>query len=133
MNRLLNWLRNFMSGRYGTDQLSLALLIFYLILGFLGTLTGMTFFHILAFLAAFFCVFRMLSRDFYRRRSENQRFLTVMQPVFRKTRQWYARLQDRDHRYYRCPCCKQLLRVPRGRGKITITCPRCRNTLTKNS
>jgi uncharacterized paraquat-inducible protein A len=75
----------------------------------------------------------MFSRDIARRSRENQTFLTKMQPVFRWWRQLNARVRDRDHRYYRCPCCKQVLRVPRGRGKIAITCPRCRTVLNKKT
>ena len=129
----MNWFRNFMSGRYGTDQLNLALLISYLIFCLIASLTGLTFFNLFALAAVILCFYRMLSRNVYRRSRENQTFLIRMQPVFRFCRQTGTRLRDREHRYYRCPCCKQLLRVPRDRGKITITCPRCRTTLTKKT
>ena len=129
----MNRLRNFMSGRYGTDQLNLALLIFYLLCCILYSITKLYFFNVLALIAVILCFYRMLSRDISRRASENQRFLTQMQPFFSWCRRIKMRTQDKQHRYYRCPCCKQTLRVPRGRGKITITCPRCRTTLTKKT
>jgi hypothetical protein len=129
----MNWFRNFMYGRYGTDQLNLALLVSYLVFCLLASFTGIGLFNLIALAAVIFCIYRMFSRDIARRSRENQTFLTKMQPVFRWWRQLNARVRDRDHRYYRCPCCKQVLRVPRGRGKIAITCPRCRTVLNKKT
>jgi len=129
----MNWLRNFMSGRYGTDQLNLGLLVLYLVLCLLASATGFLLFNLVALFVVIFAFYRMLSRDHYRRTQENQWFLVKMQPVFRWWRQTKQRLSDREHRYYRCPRCKQLLRVPRGRGKITLTCPRCRAKLTRKT
>jgi len=129
----MNWLRNFMSGRYGTDQLNLGLLVLYLALCVLASATNLILFNLIALIVVICAFYRMLSRDHYRRSQENQWFLLKMQPVFRWGRQLRQRLTDREHRYYRCPGCRQMLRVPRGRGKITITCPRCRTVLTKKS
>ena len=129
----MNWLRSFMSGRYGTDPLNLGLLVLYLVLCVLASATGLVLFNLIALIVVIFAFYRMLSRDHYRRAQENQWFLAKMQPVFRRWRQMKQRFSDREHRYYRCPCCRQMLRVPRGRGKITITCPRCRTALKKKT
>lgn len=58
---------------------------------------------------------RALSRNTYKRYQENRKFL-----------QFFTRLKDRQNRYFDCPKCRQLVRVPRGKGKIAITCPRCK-------
>ena len=67
----------------------------------------------------------MLSRQIDRRRAENARFMTLAGPIIR----WYKMRRtihrDRDHRYFRCPNCGQYLRVPRGKGKITVNCRNC--------
>jgi len=128
-----NRLRAFMSGRYGTDQLNLGLLVLYLLLCLIASATGFSFFNLLALIVVVLAFFRMLSRDPYRRARENQLFLDKMQPVLRFLRQQRLRFTDKQHRYYRCPCCRQMLRVPRGRGKITIICPRCRTTIERKS
>ena len=59
-------------------------------------------------------IFRTLSRNTYKRYQENRRFLQIV-----------GRLKDRNNRYFDCPKCRQMVRVPRGKGKISITCPRC--------
>lgn len=61
-----------------------------------------------------FAFYRMFSRNIYRRQAENQKWLN-----------FWARLKDRNHRYFCCPYCKQRVRVPRHKGKINIRCPRC--------
>jgi hypothetical protein len=79
---------------------------------------------------------RAFSRNFYKRRAENTVFLRIwgrVKPFFGPVKNFFMRLADRKHRYFKCTVCKARLRVPRGRGKITITCPRCRNRFDKKS
>ncbi len=79
---------------------------------------------------------RAFSRNFYKRRAENMVFLRIwgrVKPFFRPVKNFFMRLADRKHRYFKCPVCKARLRVPRGRGKITITCPRCKNKFDEKS
>ena len=59
-------------------------------------------------------LFRTLSRNTYKRYQENRKFLQI-----------FDRLKDRQHRYFDCPKCRQTVRVPRGKGKIAISCPKC--------
>ncbi len=128
-----NRLRLFMSDRYGTDQLNLALLVLYLMLCLISSLTNILFFNLLGIAVVILVFYRMLSRDHYRRAQENRFFLEKAEPVLRFLRQQRLRLTDRQHRYYYCPCCRQMLRVPRGRGKITVICPRCRTSIQRKS
>lgn len=126
----MNWLRNFMIGRYGSDQLGWALLILYLILSLL--LPGRTLRLVSLIPLVLFWV-RFLSRDVVSRAAENRAFLQKAEPVLSFLRKKNAQYQDREHRYYSCPNCRQTLRVPRGRGKITITCPKCGRSITRNT
>ena len=126
LNRLNAGFRNFMSGRYGTDKLGLTLLVASLVLSiaatFMGTGLLRLIFTVVYYILMFWAIFRMFSRNTYKRYEENRRFL-----------RFFDQLKDRDHRYFSCPKCRQTVRVPRGQGKISITCPRCREKFIKKS
>lgn len=126
----MNWLRNFMVGRYGVDHLQWTFLGIYVVL---SMLLPSGFWRLIAIIPLALFWIRFLSRDIYKRSAENRVFLQKTQPVILFLKRWNSRLKDRDHRYYSCPRCKQMLRVPRGRGKIQITCPNCCNTITKKT
>ena len=70
-------------------------------------------------------LFRVLSRNYARRRAENAKFLTVAGPAIRWIKLQRTIHRDKEHRYFKCPNCGQQLRVPRGKGKVTITCRNC--------
>ena len=112
----------FMYGRYGPDQLNNALLILGLALAVIGMLFSRPLLTVLSYLPLGYCLFRMFSRNVNRRRLENQRYMQLLN-----------RLRDRDSRYYSCPRCHQTVRVPRGRGKINIHCPKCGNQFVKKT
>jgi hypothetical protein len=76
----------------------------------------------LSYILMIWAIFRMLSRNTYKRYQENRKFL-----------QFTGRMKDREHRYFDCPKCRQMVRVPRGKGKISITCPRCREKFVKKT
>ncbi|MEG2175013.1 MAG: hypothetical protein RR135_05980 [Oscillospiraceae bacterium] len=129
----MNWLRNFMAGRYGVDQLSLAMLVAYVLMSLVASMADFQIFNVVALLLLVICWFRMMSRNTWKRSAENQKFLTMTAPV----RGWFGRvmtrLKDRNHRYFQCSGCRTTLRVPRGRGKIEITCPHCGRRVVKKS
>lgn len=127
---MLNWFRNFMAGRYGSDQLGWAALILYLVLSLF--LPG-GYLHLITLLPLVYFWYRFLSRDIYSRRAENQKFLNVALPLWSKLKAWNTRMKDREHKYFTCPNCKQKLRVPRGKGKIQISCPNCGNVIEKKT
>ena len=120
-----------MYGRYGMDQLNTCLIIaavalnlFSLVLSWFGALCAIVgmLVSLLAYVPLFWSVFRALSYNLERRFQENRRFLS-----------WRSRVLDRQNRYYRCPNCKQTVRVPRGRGKICIKCPKCSEKFVRKS
>lgn len=117
--RLTAWIRRFMTGRYGTDKLSLTLLVASLVLSVFSTFLGTSVAHLVLTLMSyglmFWALFRVFSRNTYARYEENRKFL-----------RFFDQLKDRQHRYFNCPKCRQSVRVPRGKGKIAITCPRCK-------
>lgn len=129
----MNWLRNFMAGRYGGDQLNIALILLYLILAIVAQITQLWVIWIVEILLLVYCFFRILSRNVEKRYQENQKFLKLWNPI----KQWLLgikiRVCDKTHRYYHCPKCKNTLRVPRGKGKICITCPVCKTEFIKKT
>lgn len=131
---MLNLLRRFMIGRYGGDSLNRFLLgvNFAFLFVWLFTRFRPIAWVILILMAV--CYYRMLSRDITRRYKENQRFLQWWGPVQANIADAVSRFRDRkQHCYYKCPACKTRLRVPRGRGKINIKCPKCGSEFVKKS
>ena len=120
-----NALQRFMYGRYGSDQLNRFLTITYLVLFGLYFITGFDLFYFLCTALIFVVLFRMLSRNLAKRRAENQKFLRKADPAIRWFRLQRTIRRDKEHRYFKCPNCGQQLRVPRGKGKITVTCRGC--------
>ena len=119
-------LRRFMEGRYGHDKLNTVILWSGVIVCFIPLFIRIPFVYavstFLSYALLFWAVFRTLSRNTYKRYQENRKFL-----------QFFDRLKDREHRYFDCPKCRQMVRVPRGKGKISITCPRCKEKFVRKS
>ena len=119
-------LRSFMAGRYGTDRLNMVILCSGLGASILSVLVPVPpvnlVFWALSYALMIWAIFRSLSRNTYKRYQENRKFLQI-----------FDRLKDRQHRYFDCPKCRQMVRVPRGKGKISITCPRCREKFIKKT
>lgn len=113
---------NFMNGRAGADQLGWALLVLGLLLNLAGSLTQLSVLCLLAYIPFVLTIFRMFSRNVEKRRRENAAFTGV-----------FRRLRDREHRYFSCPKCRQRVRVPRGKGKISIRCPQCGERFVKKT
>lgn len=135
----MNWLRRVMYGRYGNDQLGNFLFVVYLILfvaqlAFRGTVVGPVFVMI-SYLVIILYFFRCFSRNIYKRQIENQRFLKAWNPVKNYLKFWRLRMRERSgtKKLYRCPKCHQIIRVPKGRGKIAIRCPKCRFEFIKKT
>ena len=122
----MNWLRAFMAGRNGVDQLGIALVIVALAINFLAQLTRLTFLSFIAFAVLIITIIRALSKNLSKRREENRRFLIIGDKIKGDFDGWKdRRSQSKHYKFFTCPGCKNKLRVPRGKGKIQITCPRC--------
>lgn len=133
----MDWLQKFMYGRHGPDQLSLGLIVLSLVLSIINSfLRGpvSVIIMLVCTAAMLLSLWRMFSRNHEKRWAENQKFVSATQPLVRYFQQLRSRWKDRKtYRYYHCPKCKATLRVPRGRGKICIKCPVCKNEFVKKA
>ena len=124
-------LARFMTGRNGMDNLAyhalwgsviFSLLSIFLPVGLISTVLLV------------YAVFRMLSRNIGKRQAENARYIQFSEKVGREVRQFFARLKGmKTHKYFRCPSCRNRLRMKRGSGEKTITCPVCRHQFTQKA
>lgn len=124
----------FMYGRYGVDTLGKYSLGAGLVTMVLSIIFDSYTLSLLSWLFIILTYFRMFSRNVYKRSGENQAFLNKTY----KLRTWFGKqknmmAQRKTHHIYRCPGCKQKIRVPRGKGRIEIRCPKCHTTFIKNS
>ena len=137
-------LRKFMEGRYGADELNRFLTVcgwVLLLLGFvLSAFSGRAVTALgsllvtLSWVLLIFSIFRTLSKNTSQRASENYKYFVCKNKVLGWFRRLKTRWQDRKvHRYFRCPQCHATVRVPKGKGKIRITCPHCKHQFVKKS
>ena len=121
-------MQRFMAGRYGTDKLNTLILCVALVICLASMFIPVTLQWLTLVLAALSYalvgvrIFRCLSRNTYKRYQENRKYLGLL-----------ARIKDRDHKYFKCPKCRQSVRVPKKKGKIAITCPKCRERFVKKT
>ena len=132
--RIFMSIRRFMYGRYGSDELNVALLGVALVLSVLNSIFSAIFREsramaiitivasVVIYVILIFGFFRIFSHNIYKRRLENKRFLNL-----------WNRIRDRKHCYFRCPQCRQTVRVPKHRGKINIRCPKCGEKFIKKT
>lgn len=126
-------LRSFMSGRYGGDELNYALIIAAVILLVLSHFFWRNALSVLSLAAVIYAFYRTFSKNFEARRRENRKLLSLLGVFSPYIRLIKAKINDKGkNRLFLCPDCKRVLRVPKGKGKITLTCP-CGNTLKKKS
>ncbi len=128
----------FLQGRYGTDQFSGFLAWTALILWIISRMTKYYIFGKICLTVALVLIvyvdFRILSRNHVKRYQENERYLIMTGRVRRHMQKWQHRWQmRREHRIFTCPSCKQKIRVPKGKGRIAITCPQCRTEFIRRS
>ena len=126
-------LQNWMTGRYGSDELSFTLLILYLGVCIFAVLARLKILQLLALGLILWSLARILSRNSPARQAENEAYLNFLRSIGRSRRARQERKRDKAHRYYRCRQCGAMLRLPRGVGKVEITCPRCGKTITKKA
>ena len=124
------WFARLMAGRNGPDHLNRFLSVVFLILSvcsmFVRNARLASVFYTLSMALFIYVMFRMLSRNIYRRQQENGAYLRERY----KVTSWWNGLRDRwaqrkDYRFYKCPSCRTRLRVPRGKGKLNIVCRKC--------
>lgn len=132
-----NWLRKVMTGRYGVDEFSrflnmvamISLLLFVLLKNTISLI-----FWLMAVGSLIWSYIRMFSRNTYKRRAENNAYLTIRYNLTRKLTGLKQRMQQKKYyRFYKCPRCGVTTRVPKGKGTIRITCPKCGEIFQRKS
>jgi len=138
---MMNKLRQWMYGRYGNDEMGIATWILSLVLLIVaGILSAVAKTNVLSYIALgvrvlatallVWMICRMFSKNIAKRRAENYKFLAFargFKGIFKK------RPDAKTHRYFKCPGCGQTVRVPRNKGKINITCPKCGRKFIKKT
>lgn len=127
-------LQRFMSGRNGTDDLSRCCLVVAMAALIISMFSRWTLFYILGLVLLIYAYWRTFSKNVPKRYEENQKYLNFRYQAVVKKEQWKKRFAGRKiYRYFKCPQCRQRVRVPKGKGKICITCPKCRTEFVKRS
>ena len=124
----------FMVGRYGADRLGQFLIGVSLFFLLLGIFIRKPWVDILAFACLILCYFRMFSKNIGKRYKEEQVFEGLRYSVTEKFRKYKFRIREKkEYHIYKCPNCGQKIRIPRGKGKISIHCPKCNTDFVKKS
>lgn len=130
----MNYFKRFMKDRYGGNQLSLVLFILSITLQLIGQISKIKIFYIFSYVPLGIGIYRILSKNVQKRRMENYKFSIFLSPVYKKYNSLKNRIKtSKEYKYFRCPNCKQLLRIPRGKGKVKINCSKCNHTFEKRS
>ncbi len=129
----------FMYGRYGMDELSKFLSYFSLLLLFISMLLGKaasarSVIILIAFALLVYSYFRIFSKNYEKRRAENAKYLNFKRPIADKLRlrreMWSQR---KNFKFFKCPSCKAVLRVPKGKGKVRVVCKKCGTAFEKKT
>ena len=126
--------QRFMQWRYGADELSRFLTMVGLILIVVNLFFRSVLLSYLVLAILIYCYYRMFSRNYSRRYAENQKFLSWRRRLHLNPSRWKREMEQRRYYHiYRCPSCRQKIRVPRGKGNIIVTCPKCHTEFQKKS
>lgn len=135
-------LNRFMQGRYGTDEFSRFLLAVMIIFWVISMILRIIFpwsrkFYVvwticnyISYAAVIYCWFRMFSKNIHKRYRENVKYIKYRDKflnIFKKN------AINKDYRIFKCPKCRQKIRVPKNKGKIAISCPKCRTEFIKKT
>ena len=133
MNRFREWIYRFMRDRYGYDELNYTLFAGAVIADLAGIFTGVQACMAVSLILLILVVSRALSRNRVKRSTENRIFRERTVVPRRLFKAWSMGRRDKAHRYYLCPKCHQICRVPRGRGEVSVHCPKCGMEFTRRS
>lgn len=127
-------LQRFMMGRYGVDQLNRVYIGLVFVLLVLSMITRWSILYLVALALLIYSYYRMFSKNVSKMYAQNQKFLNIRYKAVAKWNKTKNHMKQRKvYRFYKCPSCKQKVRVPKGKGRICITCPKCRTEFVKKS
>lgn len=134
LQKMRDGLRRFMTGRRGTDELSLALLITGLALSVLSSVTRVGILYVIGLAAYVLSIWRMFSRNVEKRRAENDKFVRWWNGVSSSVKQFFNRVKNMGkYKYFKCPECHSRLRLPRKVGEVTVTCGKCHHAFKQKA
>ena len=126
---------------YGIDALSVFLILISIVLNLITLIRpsgNFLYLGIPGLLLLLLCVFRGISGNHKARERENEKFLDIIEPIFhgmddRAQRREEEKEQKKIFKFFKCPSCHQKIRVPKGKGRIEITCPKCETRFIKKT
>ena len=131
---MMQWLKKQMLGRYGVDQFSLFLLFISIILYLLALPLHSLIIRLLSTMIIIFSYYRILSKNVYKRQQENFKFIRFYTPILKKGRVKLRQIKEfKTHKFLKCPNCHQTLRIPRHKGNLSVTCPKCKKVFHSHS
>ena len=131
---ILQKLKEFMYGRYGADQLSFALTVSGFVFYTVYVFSRFRLLYLFSLIVYGIAIYRTLSKNITKRRIENQKFMSLWYKVKNKWVGIRADFEERkNYKHFKCPGCGQKIRIPRGRGKVEIRCPKCSNKFIKKA
>ena len=134
LNNLKLKFMRFMQGRNGVDQFAQFLNILLIIFLIISIITKAAIFDWIPMVILIYMYFRIFSKNIPKRSMENQKFCNLRYDLAIKVNNYKKQWEQRKiYKFFRCPMCKQKVRVPKGRGKICITCPKCRQEFVRRS
>lgn len=126
--------QRFMMGRYGVDAFSKFLLVVIAILWVLDLFINSAVISTWSLVLIIYLYYRIFSRNIQKRYQENMKYLEIKNKIVSRFKSEKSQMaQRKTHHIYKCPTCKQKIRIPRGKGRICITCPKCKTEFTKVS
>ena len=133
MNKLVQRMSGWMQGRYGTDRYGLFLVGASLVVEIVGAAASLPYLVLVTDALLVYELFRFFSKNIVKRSIENQKYTKVQRVIVRGTKILWKNVTDRKYRYFLCPKCAQIVRVPRGHGSVSITCPQCHHEFSGRS
>lgn len=132
--RMTYSLQRLMAGRYGYDEFSKFLLIAAVVFSGLSYFPDLQMLYFVSVILLVYSLFRVMSKNFDKRRRELEKYFAVKRKITGRFSAEKKRWSERKtHRFFKCKNCKTVLRVPKGKGKIKISCPKCRNEIIKKT
>ncbi len=130
----MNWLRKIFYGRYGIDELSLFLLVLMIVTSILSGILSNEILYYVSLIIMGFGYYRIFSRNHSKRIKENDWYLRKYRKLDKKLKYVIKRVVDfPKYKYFNCPVCEQKIRIPRGKGKVDIKCPKCRSIFERKT
>lgn len=121
-------------GQYGADALEKFLMYLIVACIILNLFLKTSVLVLIEWFLLFFYMYRLLSKNYNARYNENQKFLNATAKIrFRFEQEKKLAEERKYHHIYTCPKCKQKIRIPKGKGKIMVRCPKCHHEFQKRS